>query len=66
MEFHIITAQHDVPEEPPKVFVDKGFKTPYKSWLKIGEWRTNQESGESERLSPNIVFGVEESVKQIA
>ena len=41
MDFHILQAPHDVPEEPPKALVEKGFALPFKSWLKIGEWRTN-------------------------
>ena len=65
MDFHILQAPHDVPEEPPKVLVEKGFPLPFKSWLKIGEWRTNQETGEEERHSPNIVYGVEDSIKLI-
>ncbi len=63
MDFHIVQAPHDVPEEPSKALLDRGFKPPFKSWLKIGEWRTNQETGESERHAPNNVYGAEESVK---
>ena len=33
--------------------------------MKIGEWRTNGESGEKEHHDKNVVYGIEESIRYV-
>ena len=65
IDFKFIDAPHEVPEDPPRSLLVRVFKTPFKSWIKIGEWRTNDQTGEQEHQDKNVVFGLENSVRYV-
>ena len=39
MDIIFTDAPYGVPEPPIPFFVKKGFKTPYLSWVDVGDWR---------------------------
>ena len=66
VDFKYIDAPHDVVnDDPPRSLLLRGFHTPFKSWMKIGEWKTNTHTGELEQHSKNVAFGIEESIRHV-
>lgn len=62
MDFVDIDAPFECPEKPPaelQRFLKNG-RTKLRSWLKFASW------DEKQRLSPNVVFGLEEVVEYLA
>jgi hypothetical protein len=65
IDFKSIDAPHDVPDDPPQSLTIRGFKTPFKSWMKIGDWRKNDETGELEHHAQDVAYGLEESIRYV-